>query len=108
MARTSYIKTYFSLEESPYQPGYNTIDISEEKIHIGPTSGSRNVFMARLMNLSWANFLRLCRDKYGAKLIGKNCIYVVPYFPVNEDGGRRLCRELNARMAQVFSDLDRK
>ena len=86
--------------------GGGGINIDEDKVHIGPTSGSRNVFMARLMNLSWANFLRLCRDKYGAKLIGKQSIYVVPYFPIGETGGRELCKELNARMALVFKTLN--
>lgn len=99
------MKYYFTLEESPYQSGYNTINIDEDKIHIGPTSGSRNVFMARLMNLSWANFLRLCRDNYGAKLVGKKSIYVVPYFPKDKDGGRLLCKELNKRMDFIFKNI---
>ena len=99
------MRYYFTLEESPYQPGYNTINIHEEKVNIGPTSGSRNVFMARLMNLSWTDFLRLCRDNYGAKLIGKKSIYVVPYFPKNEKGGKALCQELNKRMDFVFNNL---
>ena len=96
---------YFFLEESPYQPGYNLISIDEDKVHIGATWGSRNVFLARVMNLSWANFLRLCRDKYGAKLIGKNCIYVVPYFPKDSNGGQELCKELNKRMNFIFTNL---
>ena len=96
---------YFYLEESPYQLGYNTIFIDEDKLHIGPTSGSRNVFMARVLNLSWANFLRYCRDKYNATLIGKNCIYIVPYFPINENGSKELCKELNKRMTQIFKEL---
>ena len=96
---------YFYTEESPYQPGYMTITPKEETIHIGPTFGSRAVFMARLFNLSWANFLRLCRDKYGAKLIGKNCLYVVPYFPKNGNGYKLLCKELNSRMNLVMQNL---
>ena len=105
MEGTFSMKYYFTLEESPYQPGYNTINIDEDKIHIGPTSGSRNVFMARLMNLSWANFLRLCRDNYGAKLVGKKSIYVVPYFPKDKDGGKLLCKELNKRMDFIFKNI---
>ena len=77
----------------------------EEKVHIGPTSGSRNVFMARLMGFSWANFLRLCRDNYGAKLMGKNSVYVVPYFPKGQNGGEELCKELNKRMDFIFNNL---
>ena len=96
------MKCYFVLEESPYQPGYNIIKIDEEKVHIGYTSGSRNVFMARLINLSWANFLRLCRDKYGAKLVGKNSFYVIAYFPKNLCGGKELCKELNKRMDLIL------
>ena len=102
------MKYYFTLEESPYQLGYNMIKIDEEKVHIGYTTGSRNVFMARLMGLSWANFLRLCRDKYGAKLVGKKSLYVGPYFPKDLNGGKELCKELNRRMDFIFQNLKEK
>jgi len=95
---------YFTLEDSPYHSGYQLIKIDESKVNIGYTIGSRNVLMARLFDLPWIQFLRLCRDCFDAELIGKNTVYVVPYFPVNSDGGRRLCAELNKRMARVLTD----
>ena len=95
---------YFVLEDSPYYSNHMTIKINEKKLDVGYTIGSRQVLMARLMNLPWAQFLRLCRDMYDAELVGKKSIYVVPYFPTGSDGGRRLCAELNKRMALVLAN----
>ena len=98
------VTNYFVLDDSPYYAGHQTIRINENQLKIGYTEGSRNVLMARLFNLPWVQFLRLCRDCFDAELVGKNGIYVVPYFPINSDGGRRLCAELNKRMAQVLAN----
>lgn len=46
----------------------------------GEIRGSFNIFPARLLGLSFSEYLRFCRDILGAKVIGKNRIYPVPYF----------------------------
>lgn len=74
----------FTLEESAYHPGKYIIDIDYDAMHLDGTSGSYNVLMARLMNLSYAQYCRFCRDVIGAELIGKNKVYVVPYFEDNK------------------------
>lgn len=94
---------YFIVEDSMYYTGHKMIGYDDNKFEFGGTAGSRNVFMARLMNMSWAQFLRLCRDYYGATLVGKNKLYVVPYF-ANETDACRLCKELNKRMALVMAN----
>lgn len=71
---------YFTLEESPYRPGRYTIRINFDKLPHMTTTGSYNILFARLMNLSYAQYLRMCRDLLGAEITGKNSLYPVAYF----------------------------
>lgn len=65
---------------------------------IESTSGSFNIFPARLFGLSPANYLRLVRDRYGAVLQGRQGGYITYYF---EDSKKcdMLVSELNRRWA---------
>lgn len=65
--------------------------------YIGGIAGgaSFNVIMARLFNLSYPDFLRMCRDKYGATLKGKRG-FTYPVFH-NTKNCDALVRELNKR-----------
>ncbi len=66
------------------------------------TSGSFNVLMARLFNLSYANFLRMCRDNYGADLHGRQGGYITMTFKNTKDCDR-LVNELNKRWNTLFA-----
>ena len=44
------------------------------------TKGSFNVLGARVLGLSYADYCRLCRDEYGARIVGKGCLYCFPVF----------------------------
>lgn len=92
---------YFYLDESPYQPGKYTIRIDFDKMPAMTTTGSYNILFARLMNLSYAQYLRFCRDALGATIIGKRCMYPVPYFAKNAYS-IGLVRLLNTRMSLVI------
>ena len=92
---------YFYLDESPYQPGKYTIRIDFDKMPAMTTMGSYNILFARLMNLSYAQYLRFCRDALGATIIGKRCMYPVPYFSKN-GYSVGLVRLLNSRMNLVI------
>lgn len=72
----------FKIEESPYQPGKWLIVPVHDNFHIDglPNGGSCNVICARLMNLTYAQYLRFCRDVLGAEIYGKNSMYPVAYF----------------------------
>lgn len=61
------------------------------------TEGSYQVFAARLLNLSYADYLRYTRDRLGAELIGKRSKYVTPYFEDMETT-RELVKLLNKRL----------
>lgn len=72
---------YFVLEESPYRPGKYTIRLNFDKFPSQlSTSGSFNLLPARLLNLTYAQYLRFCRDIVGGEIAGKNTVYPVAYF----------------------------
>lgn len=77
-------KKVFYYEESPYHPGYYLIRAKQEENHINYTEGSFNLLPARFLGLTYASYLRMCRDIFGATLIGKNEKYPVPYFKLSE------------------------
>ena len=83
----------FVREESPYYPGKYTIKPIHENFHLEYTEGSFNVICARLMNLTYAQYLRMCRDCFGAEIIGKGSKYPVAYF--------KLSQELNTLIDQL-------
>ena len=76
---------YVYYEETPYNKGKYVLALHHDEFpfHNG-TSGSYNVFLARIAGLSYADFLRMCRDEFGATIIGKNALYPVAYFDFGE------------------------
>ena len=70
----------FSREESASYPGKYIIRADLDKFHLNYTEGSYNVMQARLFGLSYPQFLRMCRDCFGAEIIGKDSLYPVAYF----------------------------
>ena len=92
---------YFVLEESPYRPGKYTIRLDLDKFSSQlSTSGSFNLLPARLLNLSYAQYLRFCRDIVGGEIVGKNTIYPVVYFNKTMTTNA-FVRLLNSRMNLV-------
>lgn len=91
----------FYRDESAAHPGKWMIRADLEKFHLGHTEGSYNVIQARLMNISYANYLRMCRDCFGAEIIGKNSVYPVAYFKRSKELDA-LIDNLNARANLVL------
>lgn len=89
---------FFYLEESPVYKNKYCIRLNHS-LFLFPngTSGSYGVIMARVMGLSFPDFLRYCRDRLGAELIGKGSIYVMPYFD-NTPEVKQLVKLMNARL----------
>lgn len=98
------MKKYFYLEESPFYQNKYIIRLNHE-LFLFPhgTSGSYNVFIARLLNLSYADYLRYSRDRLGAELVGKNTRYVVPYYD-NNASTSALIKLLNTRMEYIMNE----
>jgi hypothetical protein len=94
---------YFIGEESPYYEGKFVVKINHEKLPVGFTRGSYNLLAARVMNLSYAQYLRFCRDQLNAEIIGKNNLYPVAYFS-NDRTFRAFIELLNKRMELIMYD----
>ena len=91
----------FYRDESATQPGKYMIRADLDKFHLYSTEGSFNIIGARLMGLTYAQFLRMCRDIYGAELIGKGETYPYPVFKFSK-GLEDLIEQLNARANLVL------
>ncbi len=94
-------KICFVVEESPNHPGRYIIAPQHDNFHLYSAKGSFNIICARLFELSYAQYLRMCRDVLGAEIIGKNCLYPVAYFS-DKIAADRLCKLLNARANYVL------
>lgn len=97
--------TYFELRPAINDDKAVEIQVTEEfldKYNVC-TSGSYGVLPSRLLELSYANYLRFCRDILGATLYGKGHKYITVYFK-NDSATRQLVRLLNARMELVLMD----
>ena len=91
----------FQREESASYPGRYLIKPIHENFCLGPTEGSYNVICARVMGLTYAQYLRMCRDCFGAEIIGKGSMYPVAYFKLSEQL-KDLIDGLNARATLVL------
>ena len=94
------VKVFFR-DESATQPGKYMIRADFEKFHLYSSEGSFNIIGARLMGLTYAQYLRMCRDVYGAEIIGKGSLYPYPAFKLSQ-GLMDLIEELNARATLVL------
>lgn len=86
---------YFKVEESPVFKKY-VIYPNIDAMPLGKTFGSYGVIAARLFGMSYPDYLRMCRDVFGAELVGKNKLYVAVTFS-NQNDADRLCKELDIR-----------
>ena len=99
------IRQYYRLEESISNPGKYLIHLNFDEPTLPQmyTAGSFNVLMARLFNMPYSEFLRYCRDCYGADLQGRNHLYVLPVFE-NNAKTMELVKELNTRLTIVVEE----
>lgn len=95
----------FTIEEAPYSPGKYFITPIHANFHLQSTQGSFNVIPARLMGLSYAQYLRFCRDMCQAEIVGKGTMYPIPYFR-KTNTLNALVRMLNLRANCVLWERD--
>ena len=86
----------FERSESVSYPGKYIIKPVHENFHLDSTEGSFNVICARLFGITYPEFLRMCRDYFGAEIIGKNSLYPIAYFKLSQEL-QDLLDQLNAR-----------
>lgn len=98
------MEKYFYLDESPLYTNKYIIRMNFDKfLFPHGTSGSYAVFVARLLNLSYADYLRYARDRLGAELVGKKSKYVTAYYDKNETT-LAFINLLNKRMEYVMNE----
>ena len=95
----------FYLDTTPSMPNTWIIRVNHELFHLTSTHGSYNLLCARLMNLSYANYLRLCRDEFHALVVGKNTYYPIAYF-TDKNMAQLLCNLLNQRAKYVLFERE--
>ena len=96
------MKNYFYLDDSPIYKDRYVIKLRLEGLPFEKVRGSYMVFQARLMNLSYAQYLRFCRDVLGADLVGKGARYVIPYVE-DKPEVKQFLKLLNTRMEYALS-----
>lgn len=96
------MKDYFIVEESVYNKGSFLVKIVHENLPLGENIvGSCNVLAARVLSLNWIDYLRMCRDIYGAMIVGKNEKYPVAYFK-DKEKANELKVILNKRVSTIL------
>lgn len=70
----------FERVESVNFPGKYIIRPIHENFHLDYTEGSFNIICARLFGLNYPDYLRMCRDCFGAEIVGKNSMYPTAIF----------------------------
>lgn len=96
------MKKYFYLDESASKPGKFLIRTNFTTMPLLSTTGSFNILAARLMGLKYADYLRVCRDVFGADIIGKNVKYPVAYFTRTPEV-EMLLKILNKRVELIMA-----
>lgn len=72
-----------------------------------PIQGSFTVLYARIMGLSYPQFLRYVRDVHGARLSGKGHRYITIYFPTQESA-KNFAEILDKRYKYIAKELKNK
>ena len=90
----------FTLDMMPEEQAY-VIKMDLTKFHCTSTVGSFNIMPARLLGLDYADYLRLCRDEFGATLYGRGSLYPFPVFSYTEQS-KGLVMLLNKLANQVL------
>ena len=98
---------YFYLQRNPvYQDKYEIYFDYPVKYFPKGTDGSYNVFIARLLGLSYPDYLRWARDRLGAELVGKNKRYITVLFNGNNSTTQVFINLLNTRFKYIINEHD--
>lgn len=99
------MKRFYWLDYTPFEKNMASLRLDIEKLPFpNGTKGSYNILAARLLNLSYAQYLRYCRDELGAKIVGKQG-YSYPYFYDN-DTTQQFVKLLNARLTYIMKEQE--
>lgn len=93
---------YFKVIEAPYDNNHFIISGTDAYYdYFKWTDGSYNVYHARIMGLTYASYLRMVRDNFGAKLRGKGHKYPSSFFEDKKDA-EKLAKILDERLCYLI------
>ena len=102
---SNYNEKIYTVDESATHPGKYRLVFHPDKFRCISTDGSYLVMGARILDIGYVDFLRLCRDSFDAELYGKNTLYPVVVFPNRAKVGL-LCDTLNAFANAILLEVD--
>lgn len=90
----------FSLKEGLEQDTFKIIlNLPDnDSVTFVSMKGSYGIFQARLLNMNYCTYLRMCRDCYGAILAGKEGYPYYFFKKENRNNANRLISLLNERL----------
>lgn len=91
---------YFFTDLSSISNKY-LIRMDFEKLPLHYTEGNFTLIAARLLNISYANYLRLARDSFNGQILGRNHSYPNVQFDKESDAAA-LCKLLNERATECL------
>lgn len=95
---------FFYLEKTSGFRGKYVIRPNLEKFLLpNGLKGNTAVLPARVLNLSYAQYLRYCRDRLGAELVGRFAHSIIPLFEYTNEVAL-LLKLLNKRMEFVMNE----
>ena len=96
---------YFEVNENLYHKGKFSIDYKPAFYkYVHYTDGSYRVYEARIFGLTFASYLRMVRDIYGAEIVGRGHLYPMVYFDSKEKA-EKLAKDLNKRFLIIISNF---
>lgn len=95
---------YFKVIDAPYDNRHYIISGTDSYYNYFKwTDGSYNVYHARIMGLTYASYLRMARDVYGAGLRGKGHKYPTAYFNSRAEA-EKLAKVLDERLSYLIKN----
>lgn len=91
---------YTYIDKNPYDETTFLLFFENNIEPFKPCSCCRHVLGARLLGLSYATYLRYCRDVYGAEIRGKGEKYPIPLFK-SETKAKQLAELLDKRISEL-------
>lgn len=95
---------YFFAAERPSEPNKYTLCINFDKVPLKYVDGCfYGLIFSKLLNISYADLCRLCRDSFSASIYGKGVKYPSIYFNSKVEI-EKLVNLLNERMDLIMKE----
>jgi len=90
------------IDENPFYSGTYLLFFKTNEFGWGQIPGRSNILGARLLQISYPDYLRYCRDYYGAKIMGKKD--KIPYLVFTDKKlVEKLAAELDKRLEIILN-----